>query len=151
MAHVVEVLAHPRLVLAAVCATTPTTLEYLRGAPVPEDLDSVTFTAPRAHLIRRARQHPELERACLVTDFEAVFAMEDVAAVILAAPVYLNAPFAARTGHLGIDALHDELVAQAACGDRSAAREQAAQGLENTLLCLAAQEALATGRVVERS
>ena len=38
---------------------TPTTLDYLRGAPVPEDLDSVTFTAPRAELIRRAREYPE--------------------------------------------------------------------------------------------
>ena len=55
MAHVVQVLAHPRMELVAVCAATPVTLDYLRGAPVPDDLDSVTFTAPRAELIRRAR------------------------------------------------------------------------------------------------
>ena len=101
MAHVVQVLAHPRLELAAVCAATPTTLDYLRGAPVPEDLDSVTFTAPRAELIRRAREYPELERTHLGTDFDAVLALEDVEAVILAVPVYLNAPFAARALRAG--------------------------------------------------
>lgn len=101
MAHVVQVLEHARLELAAVCAATPTTLGYLRGEPVPENLESVTFTAPRAELIRRARQYPELARARLLTDFEAVLEMEDVDAVILAVPVYLNAPFAARALRAG--------------------------------------------------
>ena len=57
----------------------------------------------------------------------------------------------AHTGHLGFDLLHDELVAQAAGGDRREAAAQAAQGLENTLLCLAAQEALRSGSVVKRA
>jgi predicted dehydrogenase len=101
MAHVVQVLAHPRMTLAAVCAATPTTLGYLCGEPVPEDLDSVTFTAPRAELIRRAREYPELARAHLGTDFDAILEMADVDAVILAVPVYLNAPFAARALRAG--------------------------------------------------
>jgi predicted dehydrogenase len=63
---------------------------------------------------------------------------------------YVVNPERAHTGHLGFDALHDELAAQIDAGDRQAALTQAAQGLENTLLCLAAQEALDTGRVVER-
>lgn len=101
MAHIVEVLAHPRLELAAVCAATPVTLNYLRGEPVPEDLESITFTSPRAELIRRARQHPELANARMVTDFQAVLDMDDVDAVILAVPVNLNAPFAARALRAG--------------------------------------------------
>ena len=64
---------------------------------------------------------------------------------------YVINPEKAHTGHLGFDALHDELVEQAERGDRRAALEQAAQGLENTLLCLAAQEALERGSVVERT
>jgi predicted dehydrogenase len=64
---------------------------------------------------------------------------------------YVVNPEKAHTGHLGFDALHDELVEQVERGDRRAALEQAAQGLENTLLCLAAQEALERGSVVERT
>ncbi len=63
---------------------------------------------------------------------------------------YVVNPERAHTGHLGFDALHDELVAQIESGDHWQAMAQAAQGLENTLLCLAAQEALATGQVVQR-
>ncbi|MBI3973900.1 MAG: Gfo/Idh/MocA family oxidoreductase [Chloroflexi bacterium] len=101
MAHVVQVLAHPQLELAAVCAATPATLEYLHGKPVPDDLESVTFTAPRAELIRRARRYPALAQARLVTDYEAVLSMDDVDAVIPAVPVYLNAPFAVRALRAG--------------------------------------------------
>ncbi len=101
MAHIVQVLGSAHLALAAVCASTETTLEYLRGAPVPENLDSVTFTAPRAELIRRARQHPELANAHLLTDYQAVLAMPNVEAVILAVPCALNAPFAVQALRAG--------------------------------------------------
>lgn len=101
MAHVVEVLAHPRLELAAVCSSSSTVLNYLRGDHVPDDLESVTFTAPRAELIRRARRYPELQSTRLVTDFQAVLDMDDVDAVITAVPVHLNGPFAARALRAG--------------------------------------------------
>jgi len=101
MSHIVRVLEHPRLELAAVCASTPRSLNYLRGEPVPANLESVTFTAPRAELIRRARQYPEFSEARLVTDYEAVLAMEDVDAVILSVPIFLNAPFAAKALRAG--------------------------------------------------
>ncbi len=101
MSHIVRVLEHPHLELAAVCASSPKSLDYLRGEPVPVDLDSVTFTAPRTELIGRARRHPEFSKVRLVTDYEAVLAMEDIDAVILSVPVFLNAPFATKALRAG--------------------------------------------------
>ncbi|NLE75974.1 MAG: Gfo/Idh/MocA family oxidoreductase, partial [Chloroflexi bacterium] len=101
MAHIVEVLKHPELELAAVCASSPTVLNYLRGAPIPADLESVTFTAPRNLLIHLARQYPELDDARMVTDYQAVLDMDDVDAVITAVPIYLNGAFAARALRAG--------------------------------------------------
>jgi predicted dehydrogenase len=59
-------------------------------------------------------------------------------------------PERAHTGHLGFDVIHQELVAQIE-GDRGDAIAEAEVGLENLRLCLAAQEALDSGRVVERA
>lgn len=111
MAHVVQVLAHPRLELAAVCNSSSETLNYLRGDPVSDDLESVTFSAPRAELIRRARRYPELQSARLIRDFQAVLDMDDVDAVILAVPVYLNGVFAARALRAGKHVLAEKPLA----------------------------------------
>lgn len=91
MAHIVRVLEHTDLELAAVCASSQTSLDYLRGAFVPTDLESVTFTAPRAELIKRARSFPELASVKLTTDYKSVLQMGDVDAVILSVPIYMNA------------------------------------------------------------
>lgn len=52
--------------------------------------------------------------------------------------------------HLGFDLAHDEFARQIETGDRAAAAAQAAAGLENVLICLAAERALETKLIVTR-
>ena len=54
-------------------------------------------------------------------------------------------------GHLGFDVNQDVFADQIASGDHTWAVRDAERGLENTLVCLASERALDTGRVVERS
>jgi predicted dehydrogenase len=54
-------------------------------------------------------------------------------------------------GHLGFDVNQDVFADQIASGDHAWAEHEAERGLENTLVCLAAERALDLGRVVERS
>jgi predicted dehydrogenase len=52
--------------------------------------------------------------------------------------------------HLGFDVAHNEFARQIETGDRAAAAIQAESGFENVLICLAAEQALDTGRIVTR-
>ncbi len=53
-------------------------------------------------------------------------------------------------GHLGFDCIHDAFADQIQTGDRAWAVDEAERGLENLLLCLAADRAILEGRVVQR-
>src|SRR5437016_1125407 len=98
--HVVEVLANPRFQLAAVCDSDEKKLGWLRGEPAVDN-EPGWYRAHRAGLLDRARAHPELAQAKLVTDFDELLAMPDVDAVILTVPIRLNAPLATRVLEAG--------------------------------------------------
>jgi predicted dehydrogenase len=100
LSHVVEVLANPRFHLAAVCTRSPKKLGWLRGEPAL-DGEPGWYRAHRTALLDRARAYPELAEAKLMTDVDALLAMPDVDAVILAPPNHLNAPLAVRVLEAG--------------------------------------------------
>jgi predicted dehydrogenase len=53
-------------------------------------------------------------------------------------------------GHLGFDRMHDAFADQIESGDHAAAVDEAERGLENLLLCLAADRAILEHRVVHQ-
>ena len=53
-------------------------------------------------------------------------------------------------GHLGFDCIHDAFAEQIHARDHTLAVDEAERGLENLLVCLAADRALVEGRVVKR-
>jgi predicted dehydrogenase len=60
-------------------------------------------------------------------------------------------PAKAYQGHLGFDVNQDAFADQIEAGDHARAVAEAERGMENLLLCLAAERALLEGRIVERS
>ena len=53
-------------------------------------------------------------------------------------------------GHLGFDRIHDAFADQIETRDHARAADEAERGLENLLVCLAADRAILEGRVVKR-
>ncbi len=99
--HVVEVLKNPRFQLVAICDRDETKLSWMRGEPLTFDHEPGWYRAHRAAYLERARAYPELAQAKLMADFQELLAMPDVEAVVLAAPIHLNAPLAIRALRAG--------------------------------------------------
>lgn len=101
LSHVVELLAHPRFQLVAICDHTQTKLGWMRGEPMALDHEPGWYRAHRTAYVERARAYPELAQAALTTDFQALLKMPEVEAVVLAVPIRLNASYAIRALQAG--------------------------------------------------
>ncbi|HET8998668.1 MAG TPA: Gfo/Idh/MocA family oxidoreductase [bacterium] len=101
LTHAIEILANPRFQLVAICDHDQTKLAWMRGEAPVFDNEPGWYRAQRTAWLERARAYPELAKATLATDFDALLAMPEVDAVVLAVPIRLNAPLAIRTLRAG--------------------------------------------------
>jgi predicted dehydrogenase len=96
MASVKEVLDNPDFELVALCSRTRESYEYLCGAEIAGQIDSVTFTEPREHLIRQCRARKDFREVAFFTDYDAFLDHPGLEAVIVAVPIPLNAEYPMR-------------------------------------------------------
>lgn len=96
MACLLEVVRNPQFELVGLCSATDESYRHLCGEAFAGPLDSVTFTASREELILACRKHCRFEQIPFHTDLDALLALPDLEAVILAPPIRLNAAFAQR-------------------------------------------------------
>jgi predicted dehydrogenase len=96
MASVKEVLDNPAFELVALCSRTRESYDYLCGAEIAGQIDSVTFTEPRELLIRQCRSRKDFREVDFFTDYGAFLDHPGLEAVIVAVPIPLNAEYPIR-------------------------------------------------------
>ncbi|MBN1558166.1 MAG: Gfo/Idh/MocA family oxidoreductase [Lentisphaerae bacterium] len=101
MASVKEVLDNADFELVALCSRTRESYDYLCGAQIGGDIDSVTFTEPRDALIRHCRARRNFREVAFYTDYDAFLDHHNLEAVIVAVPIALNAEYPVRALNKG--------------------------------------------------
>jgi predicted dehydrogenase len=96
MASVREVLDDESFELVALCSRTRESYEYLCGAEIAGQIDSVTFTEPRELLISQCRARKDFRKVDFFTDYDEFLDHRELEAVIVAVPIPLNAEYPIR-------------------------------------------------------